>query len=414
MPSVPTPHLRRTLVSGCVLLLSLATAPMALAATHIVVLQPGVKPSKHAAKYDLAPEHIYSTVLSGYAADVPDTVVTQLQADPQVESVQVDSVSARSPEPAVSDAEQPPQSVSNAVRRVGGLQSPTARIDGVDERVDLDVAVLDGGVQPDHPDLNVVGGQDCAPGTGWYDRDGHGTMVAGFIGAIDNSIGRVGVAPGVRIHAVRVARQDGFVADSWLLCGLDWVGRNNRTIKVANLSLSGPAKRFAPCGSHKPKPSAVQEAVCEVVKRGVTVVVAAGNEAQDTAGIEPALMPEVITVSAISDRDGLPGGLAGNLSCLPNEVDDTFATYSNFGASVDIAAPGSCVGSTYIGSRYAVSSGTSFATPLVAGGAALYLANNRTASPSRVSRELVELSTPGPIPGDPDSYPEGVLDVSTL
>ena len=67
-----------------------------------------------------------------------------------------------------------------AVRRVGGLESPTAKIDGINERVDADIAILDGGIQPDHPDLNVAGGHNCVgKGTSWDDRDGHGTIVAG-------------------------------------------------------------------------------------------------------------------------------------------------------------------------------------------------------------------------------------------
>ena len=102
-----------------------------------------------------------------------------------------------------SPLDQPAQAVKAAVRRVGGLESPTAKIDGIDERIDVDIAILDGGIQPDHPDLNVVGGQNCVGnGKSWDDRDGHGTMVAGFAAAKDNSIGVVGVAPGARLWAV--------------------------------------------------------------------------------------------------------------------------------------------------------------------------------------------------------------------
>jgi subtilisin family serine protease len=142
--------------------------------------------------------------------------------------------------------------------------------------------------------------------------------------------------------------------------------------------------------------------------------VGAGNDSVDASDSLPASYDEVITVSAISDKDGQPGGLGGQLDCLPSELDDTFATFSNFGADVDISAPGACIGSTYPGGLYATDSGTSLATPLVAGAAALYIANHPGASPADVRAALISLAEPGPIPGDPDAFPEGIVNVSTL
>jgi hypothetical protein len=90
---------------------------------------------------------------------------------------------------------QGPQVVTRGERRIGELDSPTAKIDGVDERINIDVAVIDSGIQPDHPDLNVVGGYNCTSSKkGWADDWYHGTMVGGFVGALDNIIGAVGVA----------------------------------------------------------------------------------------------------------------------------------------------------------------------------------------------------------------------------
>lgn len=141
------------------------------------------------------------------------------------------------------------------------------------------------------------------------------------------------------------------------------------------------------------------------------------NETADTSGVSPAAYDEVITVSAIADSDGLPGGLGPMPACLLPEfpmLDDTFATFSNFGAPVDIAAPGVCRTSTFPGGLYAFDSGTSFSAPLVAGAAALYISTHPGATPAQVRASLIAAEEPGPITGDPDAYPEGIVNVSTL
>ncbi|MDP8928933.1 MAG: S8 family serine peptidase, partial [Actinomycetota bacterium] len=172
----------------------------------------------------------------------------RLERDPRVLSVIAD-VSVAQARPVVTPIpEQPPQFVTTGVRRVGGLLSPTAKIDGIDERVDVDVAVLDTGVDAAHPDLNVAGGVNCAAGKGWHDRDGHGTLVAGFVGAVDNSFGAVGVAPGARVWGVRVANNGNRITTSALLCGLEWVTVNSATVEVANMSLTMQATVTGPCG----------------------------------------------------------------------------------------------------------------------------------------------------------------------
>jgi len=163
----------------------------------------------------------------------------------------------------------------------------------------------------------------------------------------------------------------------------------------------------------------MHQAICASVAAGVTYVVSAGNETQDTVNQKPAAYPEVIAVSAMTDTDGQPGGLGPSSDSLApctdaGEIDDTFAKFSNFGAVVDIAAPGVCSVSTYIASQYAIGSGTSFAAPVVSGAAALYKATHPSATPAQVRAALISLEEPGPIPGDPDSYPEGIVNVSTL
>jgi subtilisin len=200
---------------------------------------------------------------------------------------------------------------------------------------------------------------------------------------------------------------------------MEWISAHADVIEMANLSLSGFVSNND-CTSRQGQ--SLHTAICNVVDKGVTVVVAAGNESLDVNadGIAPAVYPEVITVSAMGDSDGLPGGLGGLVTCgdfiVPedNQSDDHFAFFSNYGEAADIPAPGVCVSSTYIGSQYAFSAGTSFSTPLVAGAAALYISTHPDATPAEVRQALIDRAEPGPIPGDPDNYPEGVLNVRGL
>lgn len=377
--------------------------------------------ARHTRDLDVDASFVYDDVMTGYAATVPRESLDELRADPAVAAVlpdrrwRLDVV-----DPSV--APQPTQEPTAGIARIGALESPTAAIDGTDERVDVDVAVVDSGVQPDHPDLAVSGGVDCVAGgddaTGWNDVHGHGTMVAGIIGALDNDIGRVGVAPGARVWAVRVATAQGAISQSSLLCGLDWVVANAGTIEVVNLSLGGPPTDSGPPPTEADTdcsvPTSTLEAriVCATVEAGLTVVAAAGNAGADARSVTPARVPSVLTISAMTDTDGAPGGLGPVPECLPAERDDTFAYFSNHGPGIDLSAPGVCIGTTYLGSRYAVNSGTSFSTAMVSGAAALYLAGHPGSSPAQVQDALTAAAEPGPLREDPDAFPEGLLDVS--
>jgi subtilisin len=212
------------------------------------------------------------------------------------------------------------------------------------------------------------------------------------------------------------------IPDSALMCGLNWVIKHTNTIEVVNMSLSGiigvdePAKALSPCGARARFRE--HEAICKKVRRAVTTVVAAGNDSIDTAMVVPAAYPEVITVSAMADFDGQPGGLATiPETCQFDGVeqwDDHVAWFSNSGVPVDIAAPGVCVTGTFPGSQYAFGDGTSFSTPFVARAAALYISTHRDASPAQVQAALVAAGEPGPIPGDTDGDAEPVLDIRGL
>jgi subtilisin family serine protease len=182
---------------------------------------------------------------------------------------------------------------------------------------------------------------------------------------------------------------------------------NGGPITVANMSLGGTGSDDGNCGLSNN--DALHQAICRSVAAGVTYAVAAGNETDNAANHVPAAYDEVITVSALSDSDGKPGGTGGAPTCRTGELDDYFATFSNFGADVDIAAPGVCILSTWKGGGYNTISGTSMATPHVAGTAALYIATHPGATPAQVKNALIAAQESGPIPGDPDTSKEGIV-----
>jgi subtilisin family serine protease len=369
-------------------------------------------------------EFVYRSAISGYSARMSPTTAAALKADPRVESVTLD-------EPLGATA----QVVPSGLERVEALQSPTAAIDGTDRpRPDIDVAVLDTGIDRTHPDLNVAGGYDCTAGVDeskdrWVDKVGHGTHIAGTIGALDDGVGVVGVAPGARLWAVRVLSDKGEGTTRELLCGVDWVastrgdGDPGNDIDVANISLGGKGVDDGACGRQTGDP--LHRAVCQAVAAGITFVAAAGNHAEadpvderDAARYVPANYDEVITVSALVDSDGRPGGVGGEPRCRSG-VDDTLATFSNYGTDVDLTAPGVCVFSTLPGDGpagrrgYGYLSGTSFAAPHVSGAAALYLARNPGASPATVQAALLAAArNDWDGSSDPDGVPEPRVNVA--
>jgi subtilisin len=364
---------------------------------YIVILKPSRGDPERAASAiasesaDVVITHVYEEILDGFAAVIPDDELDDVRNDPLVESVVPDR-QVRAFE----------QTLPTGINRIDADQNATAKINGSDERVDVDVAVLDTGIGP-HPDLNVAGGISCVAGnTSYEDDNGHGTHVAGTIGALDNSVGVVGVAPGARLWAVKVLHSDKRGWWSEVICGLDWVVANSDKIDVVNMSLGAPGSDST-CSDN----DALHSAVCRVVDAGVPVVVAAGNDSKDAASTVPAAYDEVITVSALADSDGRLGGDGPATSAGP---DDSLASFSNFGADVDIAAPGVNTLSTVLGG-YARGSGTSVASPHVAGASALYLADNRGASPADVKAHLLSTRKDVVLPSDPDGTNEGVLHV---
>ena len=169
-------------------------------------------------------EHAFRHALKGFSATLSKGQRKKVAADPAVDAIVPDE-----------RIELAAQSIPTGVSRVFATQSDVAGIDGNDERVDADVAIVDTGIAL-HPDLNVVGGMNCSTSdpTAWRDRQSHGTHVAGIVGALDNDIGVVGVAPGVRLWAVKILNDSGFGYISWYVCGLDWI-----------LAQRDPARRVA-------------------------------------------------------------------------------------------------------------------------------------------------------------------------
>ncbi len=306
---------------------------------------------------------VYEHALKGYSMTMSAQAAAALARNPKVAYVEMDRT-----------IQLAAQDTPSGLPRIFADEAALDIDQTDDKRVDVDVAVIDTGVDYDHPDLNVVGGVSCKSkrrfgnatcSAGGDDDHYHGTHVAGTIGALDNDLGVVGVAPGARIWAVKVLDSNGSGSESMVVAGIDWVAANASTIEVANMSLGG-------AGYSQAEYDAIQGAV----NAGVAFAVAAGNDSQDASGYSPASFDNALTVSALADFDGAPGG-NGAATCRADE-DDTLANFSNFGADVDIAAPGVCITSTYPLEEggYGTISGTSMASPHVAGALALLASNN--------------------------------------
>ena len=359
-------------------------ADVAQAARSVAASTPGVKVRRE-----------YGSVFSGFAAEVPARATAALMRNP--------AVSAVYPDYRVTIAA---QTLTNSVDRVDADRHPTRAGDGRGDPVNADIAILDTGITP-HADLNLAGGYDCT-GVG-YTRDDHyhGTFVAGLAAAKDNDTGIVGAAPGARVWAIKVLDRNGNGAISSVICGLDWVAARSAMIDAVNMSFGMGHAEDTAC-SH----TGLHLAVCAVYQRNVPMMVAAGNGGPVDLRI-PARYPEVIAVSALADSDGEPGGRGPATSA---GADDTMATFSCYGRAIDIAAPGADVISlSFRGYGTAGPlNGTSYATPLVSGAAALIRAKEPAASSATVRARILDAAVPGPIPGDPDAYKEGVLNLATL
>ena len=338
---------------------------------YIVTLKSGVKPAGFLASNGIATKNVYDAALNGFSAKLSLGQLAALRRNPNVVRIEQD------------------QYVSLAA-----TQSPvTWGLDRIDQRYlpldnsytynttasNVTAYIIDTGIQTSHPEFGgrAVVGYDALGGTG-QDCNGHGTHVAGTVGSRT-----YGVAKGVKLVAVRVLDCNGSGTWTGVINGMNWVANNHVKPAVANMSLGGSAN------------TSVDNAATNMVTKGVSVAVAAGNSNANASTFSPARASGVITVAASTSTDAK-------------------ASFSNYGSYVELYAPGQNITSTWLNSGTNTISGTSMASPHVAGVAALYLAYYPTATPATVSSWIITNATTGVITGNPAGTPNRLLFKSTL
>ncbi|MDQ3986741.1 MAG: S8 family serine peptidase [Actinomycetota bacterium] len=355
---------------------------------YVVVFEEGVGnpqgvATHHARAFGAKVDLVYDSAVKGYAAELSAGQLSSVRSDPRVAVVSPDRKVTASD---IASGETLP----TGLNRIDAELGSAFRTGGTNTTPSTPVAILDTGSGP-HPDLNVVGGIDCTGAGSYSDANGHGTHVAGTVAAGNSGSGVVGMAPGAPIYSVRVLNAQGAGYWSWIICGIDWVTdtTNHEFIPVANMSLSGSGSDGA-CST-----SALHLAICNSTAAGTTYVAAAGNSGTNFSRSVPAAYNEVLTVTAVADFNGAPGGKAAP-TCR-SDVDDTAADFSNYttvgssDVSHTIAAPGVCIQSSWLNGGYTSISGTSMASPHVAGALALCVANGAcagAATPSQVISKL--------------------------
>lgn len=283
--------------------------------------------------------HVYRNTIRGFSANMPAVAIERMQAaNPNIAYCEQDQIMATPPirieaRPGGGGGTPPPQETPWGIVRVGGPATGTFNT----------AWVIDTGIVQSHPDLNVdtarsrsfLGGTTLP-----WDENGHGTHVAGTIAALNNTIGVVGVAAGAPVVAVRVLNRRGSGTNSGVIAGVDYVGQVGQAGDVANMSLGGGISQ------------ALDDAVIAASNvRGVKFALAAGNESTNAMNRSPARAEgaNLFTVSAFAQGD-------------------TWASFSNYGnPPIEYAEPGVAIKSTWLSGGYNTISGTSMATPHLAG-----------------------------------------------
>ncbi|MEV7081358.1 S8 family peptidase [Streptomyces sp. NPDC093516] len=351
-------------------------AANAVAGSYIVTLKTEKAGSAEgralARKYGAAIERTYTKALNGYEVEASASEAKRLAADPAVASVvqnRTFSITATQPGP-------PSWGLDRIDQRNLPLNSSYTYPDAAGEGVTA--YVIDTGVRITHSDFGgrASYGYDAVDNDNTaQDGHGHGTHVAGTVAG-----NAYGVAKKAKVVGVRVLNNSGQGTTAQVVAGIDWVARNAVKPAVANMSLGGPGD------------TAIDTAVRNAITSGVTFVVAAGNESTNASTRSPARVTEAVTVGATTSGDAK-------------------ASYSNYGSVLDLFAPGSSITSAWSTGDSATNtiSGTSMASPHVAGAAALHLAANPAATPAQVSAALTSAATTGVVTSPGTGSPNRLL-----
>jgi subtilisin family serine protease len=317
-----------------------------------------------------ATTNIYAYAIYGFSAQMSEEQALNMSRDPRVKFVEEDSTVEAS-----ITQNNPPWGLDRVGQRdlpLNHVYSYTTTGSGVN------VYIIDTGIRRTHTQFGgraSVGFDAIGDGQNTNDCNGHGTHVSGTVGG-----STFGIAKAVRLFAVRVLNCSGSGTNSGVIAGVDWVTANHVNPAVANMSLGGGAS------------TALDTAVNNSINSGVTYAVAAGNSNTNAANSSPARVAAAITVGS-------------------STMADARSSFSNFGSVVDIFAPGSSILSSWNTSDTATAtlSGTSMATPHVAGVAARFLQSNPGASPATVRNEIVNQATLNRLSGIPTGTPNRLL-----
>jgi subtilisin family serine protease len=339
--------------------------------SYLVILNEDANPRSVAAIAGVDPHFVYTANVNGFAAELNQGQLNALQHNPNVAYIEQDQ--AFEATTTQSGATWGIDRIDQRNRPLSGTYTYTTTASNVT------AYVIDTGIQTSHPQFGgrAAVSYDALGGNG-QDCNGHGTHVAGTIGS-----STYGIAKGVKLRAVRVLNCSGSGSTAGIIAALDWVRLNRSGPSVANMSLGGGLS------------STLNTAASNLANSGVFLAVAAGNENQNACNVSPASAASATTVAASTSTDAK-------------------ASYSNYGSCVDVYAPGSSITSTWLNSGTNTISGTSMASPHVAGVAALYKGAFGEAASSTVDAWIKNNSTANVITGNPAGTPNRLLYKSTL